>query len=188
MRQYNLRAEVFGVAAIFTDILCHTFAISGVLYSRGVSNRKKELRTEQRHIRNNYPNNDLAAFALLADNYESRVCSLVCSKLRKFRYVYVEDIVKKIFIRAYQKLRTLEQWRKFLTWACITISNLCKNRDLLQSRHHSNEFAEAYTPRGWQITSVSPQGNRQWCAENESEVNRMMTIYFCIRGEMEAKV
>jgi hypothetical protein len=136
MRQYKLKAEVFGVAAIFTDILCHTFAISGVLYSEGVVIGTMELRMEQRHIRNNCPNDDLAAFALPVDNYESRVWSLFCSELRKFRYV--EDIVKEIFIRAYRKLCTLEQWRKFLTWACITISNLCENRDRLQSRHHSN--------------------------------------------------
>lgn len=178
---------MFGVAAIFTDILCHTFAISGVLYSRGVSNRKKELRTEQRHIRNNYPNNDLAAFALLADNYESRVCSLVCSKLRKFRYVYVEDIVKKIFIRACQATHS-GAMAQILRLGLHHDFQPLQNYDRLQSRHHYSEFAEAYTPRGWQITSVSPQGNRQWCAENESEVNRMMTIYFCIRGEMEAKV
>ena len=120
------------------------------------------MRTEQRHIKNSYPNNDLAAFALSVDKHELRVCLLVCSELRKFRYV--EDIVKEIFIRAYLKLRTLEQWRKFLTWACIMISNLYENRDRLQSRHHSNEFAEAYTPRGWQRTSVFPQGNRQRCA------------------------
>jgi hypothetical protein len=63
-----------------------------------------------------------------------------------------------------------------------------QNHDRLQSRHHYSEFAEAYTPRGWQIASASPQGNRQLCAENESEVNRMITINFCMPGEMEAKV
>jgi DNA-directed RNA polymerase specialized sigma24 family protein len=108
----------------------------------------RELRTEQRHTKNNYPNDDLAAFALPVGKCKSKVCSLVCSELRKFRDF--EDTVQEILIKAYQKLRTLERWSKFLTWACTTISNLCKNCDLLQSRHHYSEFAEAHTPRGWQ--------------------------------------
>ena len=89
--------EVFGVAANFSDVLCHTFAVSGVLYSRGSSNRKKELRTEQRYIKNSYPNDDLTAFALSLGKYESRVCSLVCSELRKFRDF--EDIVRKFSLK-----------------------------------------------------------------------------------------
>ncbi len=148
MRKYGLRAEVFGVAAIFTDILCHTFAISGVLYSEGVVIGTRELRTEQRHTKNNYLNDDLAVLALPVGKCKSKVCSLVCSELRKFRDF--EDTVRKTFIRAYQKPRSLKRWSKFLTWACITIPNLCKNHHRLQSRHHYSEFAEAYTPRGWQ--------------------------------------
>jgi hypothetical protein len=143
------------------------------------------LRTEQRHIRNNYPNNDLVAFALSVDKCKSGVCSLVCSELRKFRDF--EDIVKGIFIRACQATHSGAMAQILHVGLHYDFQPL-QNYDRPQSRHHYSEFAEAYTPRGWQITSASPQGNRQRCAENGSEVNRMITIYFCIRGEMEAKV
>jgi len=75
---------ILGAAAGFADILCHTFAISGVLYSRGVAIGIKDLRKEQKHIKNNYLNDDLAAFALPVDSHKSGVCLLFCSEIRKF--------------------------------------------------------------------------------------------------------
>jgi hypothetical protein len=130
---------VFGVAAIFNDMLCHTFAISGVLYSEGVVIGTMELRTEKRHTRDSYPNDDLAAFTLSSDKYESRVCSLVCSELRKFRYV--EGIVREIFIRACQATHS-GAMAQILRLGLHYDFQPPQNYDRLQSRHHSNEFVQ----------------------------------------------
>ncbi len=167
MLKFSLEAGMFGVAAIFSDILCHTFAISGVLYSEGLVTGTKGLRTEQRNTRNNYLNDDLAAFALPLDKCKSKVYSLICSKL--CRSQYIEDVAKEISVRAYQAKHSGAMAR-IIRLGLHNDSQPLQNYDRTRSRHHYNEFAEVYTPRGWQMTSASPQGNRQRCAENESEV------------------
>jgi hypothetical protein len=134
--------------SVFNDIYVTLLPFPVSYIVEGVENRKKGLRTEQRHTKNSYLNDDLAAIALPVGKHKSKVFSPVCSELRKFRDF--EDTVRDISIRAYQKPRSLKRWSKFLTWACITIPDLCRNHYRLQFRHHYSEFVEAYTPRGWQ--------------------------------------
>ena len=74
------------------------------------------MRTEDGYIVHKCLNGDSAAFGLLVDKYKAGVYALAYSKLRDFRDA--EDVAQEVFIRAYQKLRTLKQWDR--VFACAS--------------------------------------------------------------------
>ena len=73
------------------------------------------MRTEDGYIIQKCLNGDVAAFGLLVDKYKGSVYALAYTKLGNFHDA--QDITQEVFLKAYQKLRTLKQWDKFLSWA-----------------------------------------------------------------------
>ena len=88
------------------------------------------MRTEDGDIIHKCLSGDSAAFGLLVDKYKGSVYALAYTKLGNFHDA--QDITQEVFLKAYQKLRTLKQWDKFLSWLYAITSNLCK--DFLRSK------------------------------------------------------
>ena len=88
------------------------------------------MRTEDGYIIQKCLDGDVAAFGLLVDKYKGSVYALAYAKLGNFHDA--QDITQEVFLKAYQKLRTLKQWDKFLSWLYAIASNLCK--DFLRSK------------------------------------------------------
>ena len=72
------------------------------------------MRTEDGYVVQKCLNGDSAAFGLLVDKYRESIYGLAYSKLGDFHDA--EDVTQEVFIRAYQKLRTLKRYDSFLAW------------------------------------------------------------------------
>jgi len=96
------------------------------------------VRTEDGHIIDKCLNGDSAAFGLLVDKYKGGVYALAYSKLGNFHDA--EDVAQDVFIKAYQKLRTLRRWDNFLAWLYAITSNRCKMLIRERSRRPDQEF------------------------------------------------
>lgn len=83
------------------------------------------MKTEDGYIINKCLNGDSSAFGLLVDKYKAGVYALAYSRIQNFHDA--EDITQEVFIRAYQKLRTLKKTDNFLTWLYTITSNLCND-------------------------------------------------------------
>ena len=88
------------------------------------------MRTEDGHVIQKCLDGDAAAFGLLVDKYKGSVYGLACAKLGDFHDG--QDMTQEVFLKAYQKLRTLKRWDKFLSWFYAITSNSCK--DFLRSK------------------------------------------------------
>ena len=88
------------------------------------------MRTEDGHIIQKCLDGDAAAFGLLVDKYKGSVYGLAYAKLGGF--YDAQDMTQEVFLKAYQKLRTLKRWDKFLSWLYAITSNSCK--DFLRSK------------------------------------------------------
>ncbi len=88
------------------------------------------MRTEDGHIIQKCLDGDAAAFGLLVDKYKGSVYGLAYAKLGDFHDA--QDMTQEVFLKAYQKLRTLKRWDKFLSWLYAITSNSCK--DFLRSK------------------------------------------------------
>ncbi|MDE0185432.1 MAG: sigma-70 family RNA polymerase sigma factor [Candidatus Poribacteria bacterium] len=88
------------------------------------------MRTEDGYIIQKCLDGDAAAFGLLVDKYKGSVYALAYTKLGNFHDA--QDITQEVFLKAYQKLRTLKQCDKFLSWLYAITSNSCK--DFLRSK------------------------------------------------------
>ena len=88
------------------------------------------MRTEDGHVIQKCLDGDAAAFGLLVDKYKGSVYGLACAKLDDFHDG--QDMTQEVFLKAYQKLRTLKRWDKFLSWLYAITSNSCK--DFLRSK------------------------------------------------------
>ena len=88
------------------------------------------MRTEDGHIIQKCLDGDAAAFGLLVDKYKGSVYGLAYAKLGDFHDV--QDMTQQVFLKAYQKLRMLKRWDKFLSWLYAITSNSCK--DFLRSK------------------------------------------------------
>ena len=98
------------------------------------------MRTEDGHIINKCLNGDPAAFGFLVDKYKESVYAFAYDRLRNFHDA--EDVTQEVFIKAYQKLRTLRRWDSFLAWLYSITSNVCKMWSRAQSRRPDTEFIE----------------------------------------------
>lgn len=96
------------------------------------------MRTEDGHIIYKCLGGDPAAFGLLVDKYRASVYALAYSKLGNFHDA--EDITQEVFLKAYQKLRTLKQWDRFLSWLYAITSNLCKDFSRSRSNRPDTEY------------------------------------------------
>ena len=99
--------------------------MSGVYINEGGHRRSDEVRTEDGHIVNQCLNGDSATFGLLVDKYKEGIYALAYSKLGNFHDA--EDVAQEAFTKAYQKLRTLKRWDRFLAWLCSITINLFKD-------------------------------------------------------------
>jgi len=68
---------------------------------------------------------DETAFGFLVDKYKSCVYAKAYASLRNFQDA--EDMTQEVFLKAYQKLRSLKQYDRFLAWLYAITANLCKN-------------------------------------------------------------
>ncbi|MDQ1316840.1 MAG: hypothetical protein QG588_489, partial [Candidatus Poribacteria bacterium] len=98
------------------------------------------MRTEDGHIIHKCLNGEPIAYGLLVDKYKESIYALAYSKLGNFHDA--EDVTQEVFIKAYQKLRTLKRWDNFLAWLYAITSNLCKNWIRTQSRRPDRHFIE----------------------------------------------
>ena len=96
------------------------------------------MRTEDGHIIHKCLGGDTAAFGLLVDKYRASVYALAYSKLGNFHDA--EDVTQEVFLKAYQKLRTLKQWDRFLAWLYAITSNLCKDFSRSRSNRPDTEY------------------------------------------------
>jgi RNA polymerase sigma-70 factor (ECF subfamily) len=79
-------------------------------------------------------NGDTDAFDILVLKYQRQIGSLV---VRMTGYhADVADIVQRIFVKAFTKLRTFQRKAKFLTWLYAIALNTCRNdlRKIIRSR------------------------------------------------------
>ncbi len=98
------------------------------------------MRTEDGYIIDKCLKGNSAAFGFLVDKYKTSVYAFAYSELRNFHDA--EDVTQEVFVKAYQKLRTLRRWDNFLAWLYSITSNLCKMHVRAKSRRPDREFIE----------------------------------------------
>jgi len=117
------------------------------------------VRTEDGYIINKCLNGNSAAFGFLVDKYKAAVYAFAYAELRNFHDA--EDVTQEVFIKAYQKLRTLRRWDNFLAWLYSITSNLCKMWVRAQSRRPDREFIEDQDPETLEEPSIDPHRENQ---------------------------
>ncbi len=98
------------------------------------------MRTEDGYVVNKCLNGEPEAFGFLMDKYKGSVYAFAYSKLRNFHDA--EDVTQEVFIKAYQKLRSLKRWDNFLAWLYAITSNMCKNWIRSKASRPDSEFVE----------------------------------------------
>lgn len=98
------------------------------------------MRTEDGYIITKCLNGEPEAFGFLMDKYKGSVYAFAYSKLRNFHDA--EDVTQEVFIKAYQKLRSLRRWDNFLAWLYSITSNMCKNWIRSRASRPDSEFVE----------------------------------------------
>ena len=90
------------------------------------------MRTEDGYIIHKCLNGEPEAFGFLVDKYKASIYAFAYTKVSDFRDA--EDVTQEVFVKAYQKLRTLRRWDSVLAWLYAITSNQCKN--LIRSRNN----------------------------------------------------
>lgn len=98
------------------------------------------MKTEDGYIIRKCLDGDSAAFGILVDKYKGGIYALAYSRLRNFHDA--EDVTQEVFVKAYQKLRTLRRWDNFHAWLYAITSNLCKDWARSRSRRPDREFID----------------------------------------------
>jgi RNA polymerase sigma-70 factor (ECF subfamily) len=70
------------------------------------------MRTEDGYIIDKCLNGDAAAYGFLVDKYKESIYAFAYSRLKNAQDA--EDVTQEVFLKAYQKLRTLRRWEKIL--------------------------------------------------------------------------
>jgi len=112
------------------------------------------VRTEDGYIINKCLNGNSAAFGFLVDKYKASVYAFAYSELRNFHDA--EDVTQEVFVKAYQKLKTLRRWDNFLAWLYSITSNLCKMWIRSKSRRPDRDFIEDQDPETLNEPSINP--------------------------------
>ncbi len=110
------------------------------------------MRTEDGQIIQKCLNGDPAAFGLLVDKYKESIYALAYSKLGNFHDA--EDVAQEVFIKAYEKLRTLKQYDSFLAWLYSITSNSCRMWIRSRSRRPDHDFIEDQDPKTLETSSM----------------------------------
>ena len=95
------------------------------LGSESLNEGNKAVRTEDGDLIRKCLNGDSTAFGFLVDKYKGCVYASAYSKLGSFEDV--KDLTQEVFLRAYQNLRTLKRYERFLVWLYAITLNLCKD-------------------------------------------------------------
>lgn len=96
--------------------------------------------TEDGSIIHKCLNGDSSAFGFLVDKYRESIYAFAYDKLHNFHDA--EDVTQEVFIKAYQKLRSLKYWDRFAFWLCSIASNECKMFHRSRSREPDRDFIE----------------------------------------------
>jgi RNA polymerase sigma factor (sigma-70 family) len=118
-----------------------------------ICDRSEPVRTEDGHIVYKCLNGEPEAFGFLVDKYKGAIYAFAYAKLRNFHDA--EDVTQEVFIRAYQKLRTLRRWDSVLAWLYSITSNLCKNWIRSRASRPDREFVEDQSPGALARPSVN---------------------------------
>jgi len=98
------------------------------------------MRTEDGYIIQQCLDGDSVAFGLLVEKYKKGIYALAYSRINNFHDA--QDITQEVFIKAYQRLRTLRRWDNFMGWLYRITANQCKDWVRSSSRRPDGEFAE----------------------------------------------
>jgi len=161
------------VAKIFA--LCNISPICGVLQVRASDDRSSKVRTEDGYVIHKCLNGDPAAFGLLVDKYRESIYGLAYSKLGNFHDA--EDVTQEVFIKAYQKLRTLKRYDSFLAWLYSITTNLCKNWLRSRSRRPDKESIEDRKPETFSILSIDSYRQENMLESVREAVDSLPEIY-----------
>jgi RNA polymerase sigma-70 factor (ECF subfamily) len=115
-----------------------------------------EVRTEDGYIISKCLSGDQEAFGFLVDKYKASVYGFAYSRILNFHDA--EDITQEVFVRAYQKLRTLRSYDRFASWLYSITSRLCKNWLRANSKCPDREFIEYRQEEIWEIISDDSVG------------------------------
>ena len=102
------------------------------------------MRTEDGYIIQQCLDGDAAAFGLLVDKYKKSIYALAYSRMGNFHDA--QDITQEVFIKAYERLRTLRRWDNFMGWLYRITANQCKDWIRSSSRRPDSEFTEDQEP------------------------------------------
>ena len=141
------------------------------------------MRTEDGDIIHKCLTGDTAAFGLLVDKYKASVYALAYAKLGNFHDA--QDITQEVFLKAYQKLRTLKHWDKFLSWLYAITSNMCKDFLRAKAKRPDAEYiADQDTARLEQRSLASHHQNEVYQSLHETlamlpEIHRqVLTLHY----------
>ena len=81
---------------------------------------------------------DDAAFSILVNKYQKSVHALIWRKIQDFHYA--EEIVQDTFLKAYQKLPTLENPNQFASWLHVIANRLCIDWLRKQTRRQAQKL------------------------------------------------
>ena len=91
--------------------------------------------------------------------YKPSIFALAYSKLRHFQDA--EDITQEVFIKVYQKLRTLKRWDNFLAWLYAITSNSCKDLIRSRSKRPDREFIANQNPEIFSLSAMNSYQEEQ---------------------------
>ena len=139
------------------------------------------MRTEDGHIIQKCLEGDAAAFGLLVDKYKGSVYGLAYAKLGDFHDG--QDMTQEVFLKAYQKLRTLKRWDKFLSWLYAITSNLAssarenarlwevhKGQQIAAFKHRAIVESVAFSPNGKILACVDDTCIRLWDTQRKKKI------------------
>ena len=98
------------------------------------------MRTEDGYIVHKCLEGESEAFGFLVDKYKGSIYAFAYTKLRNLHDA--EDVTQEVFIKAYQKLRTLRRWDNFLAWLYSIASNLCRMRLRARAKKPDGDYIE----------------------------------------------
>ena len=110
------------------------------------------MRTEDGHIISKCLNGEPEAFGFLVDRYKESVYAFAYSKLQNFHDA--EDVTQEVFVKAFQKLRTLRRWDSFHAWIYSITTNICRNWIRNLSKRPDSKFIEDEDPQTLQTHSM----------------------------------
>jgi RNA polymerase sigma factor (sigma-70 family) len=146
------------------------------------SEKQNMIETEDRYIIQKCLDGETEAFGFLVDRYRESVYALAHSKLHNSHDA--EDITQKVFIKAYQKLRTLKQWDNMHAWLYSITANMCKDWIKVQSRRPDRSFIEDQDPKTIESITADTQEDPMIETLNEAleslpEIYRqVLTLYY----------